>query len=79
MRDGNGKEPILSVRNLKKTYMQGKIPLHALDGVSFDVKKGEFISSTPVSGNIRHMYYHRPAQEIWFGTDAGNIGRAKLP
>lgn len=47
--------------------------------VGFDTKKEEFFSSTPVSANIRHMYYDRPAQEIWFGTDAGNIGRAKLP
>jgi virginiamycin B lyase len=47
--------------------------------VGFDTRKGEFLDSSPVSGNIRHMYYHRPAQEVWFGTDAGNIGRAKLP
>lgn len=47
--------------------------------VGFDTKTQQFFSSTPISGNIRHMYYHRPAQEIWFGTDAGNIGRAKLP
>lgn len=39
-----GSEPILRIRDLKKTYMQGKIPVHALDGVSFDVKKGELLS-----------------------------------
>lgn len=49
--NGNGKEPILSIRNLKKTYIQGKIPVHALDDVSFDVKKGEFISIVGPSGS----------------------------
>ncbi len=49
--NGNGKGPILSIRNLKKTYNQGKIPVHALDDVSFDVKKGEFISIVGPSGS----------------------------
>jgi putative ABC transport system ATP-binding protein len=44
-------EPILRIRNLKKTYMQGKIPVHALDDVSFDVKKGEFLSIVGPSGS----------------------------
>ena len=48
---GNSREPILRIRNLKKTYMQGKIPVHALDGVSFDVNKGEFLSIVGPSGS----------------------------
>ena len=42
---------ILSVRNLSKTYMQGKIPVHALNDVSFDVQKGEFMSIVGPSGS----------------------------
>jgi len=42
---------ILRVRNLSKTYMQGKIPVHALNDVSFDVKKGEFLSIVGPSGS----------------------------
>ena len=42
---------ILSVRNLYKTYMQGKIPVHALNDVSFDVQKGEFMSIVGPSGS----------------------------
>lgn len=49
--NGNGKEPILSIRDLKKTYMQGRIPVHALDGVNLDVKKGELISIVGPSGS----------------------------
>jgi len=44
-------EPILAVRNLSKTYMQGKIPVHALTDVSFDVEKGEFLSIVGPSGS----------------------------
>ena len=44
-------EPILCIKNLKKTYMQGKIPVYALDDVSFDVKKGEFLSIVGPSGS----------------------------
>ncbi len=44
-------EPVLSVRNLSKTYMQGKIPVHALNDVSFDVEKGEFMSIVGPSGS----------------------------
>ncbi|VVB95239.1 putative ABC transporter ATP-binding protein [uncultured archaeon] len=47
----NESEPVLRVRNLSKTYMQGKIPVHALTDVSFDVKKGEFISIVGPSGS----------------------------
>ncbi len=44
-------EPVLRVRNLSKTYMQGKIPVHALGDVSFDVQKGEFLSIVGPSGS----------------------------
>ncbi|MCX9011583.1 MAG: ABC transporter ATP-binding protein [Candidatus Methanoperedens sp.] len=44
-------EPILKVRNLSKTYMQGKIPVNALTDVSFDVEKGEFLSIVGPSGS----------------------------
>jgi len=44
-------EPVLRVRNLIKTYMQGKIPVHALNDVSFDVEKGEFMSIVGPSGS----------------------------
>jgi len=44
-------EPVLRVKNLSKTYMQGKIPVHALNDVSFDVEKGEFLSIVGPSGS----------------------------
>ncbi len=47
----NEEEPILQVRNITKTYMQGKIAVHALENVSFDVKRGEFLSIVGPSGS----------------------------
>ncbi len=52
--------------------------------VAFDVKAGSFSDSVAVSGGdapntIRHMVFHGPAREIWFGTDRNTIGRLKVP
>ena len=51
--------------------------------VGFDPKSSNFFSITPIAesggGTVRHMIFHRPTREIWFGTDANTIGRAKLP
>ncbi|HXK34186.1 MAG TPA: lyase [Dehalococcoidia bacterium] len=43
--------------------------------VGFDPKTERFVSVNKVSGNIRHMFFHQPTGAMWFGTDAGNIGR----
>jgi virginiamycin B lyase len=49
--------------------------------VGFDPENARFFSVTPIlpsgGGTVRHMYYHPPTGDIWFGTDANTIGRAK--
>ena len=42
---------ILEVEGLSKTYMQGKIPVHALCDVSLSVKKGEMVAIMGPSGS----------------------------
>lgn len=47
--------------------------------VGFDPKAEKFFSTTKLSAGIRHMSFHGPTRTLWFGTDAGNIGRARVP
>ncbi len=49
--------------------------------VGFDPISGSFFSITEIpsgAGSVRHMYYDVSRGELWFGTDAGTIGRADL-
>jgi virginiamycin B lyase len=50
--------------------------------VAFDPKTEQFGEAIPIaeSGGIvvRHMEFDRASRSIWFGTDAGTIGRARL-
>lgn len=42
---------LISMRNIWKTYQMGEETLHALRGVSFDVKKGEYMAIIGPSGS----------------------------
>jgi putative ABC transport system ATP-binding protein len=44
-------ESLISMRNIWKTYQMGVEELHALRGVSFDVKKGEYLAIIGPSGS----------------------------
>lgn len=50
--------------------------------VGFLPSSKTFTEPVPIEsggGTVRHMYYERDEQAIWFGTDTNTIGRAKLP
>lgn len=49
---------IIEVKNLKKTY-QGRVPTHALKGVNFGVKEGEFIALMGRSGSGKSTLLHQ--------------------
>lgn len=49
--------------------------------VGFDTTNESFIQGVDVpsgGGTIRHMFYHEPGGEVWFGTATNYIGRARV-
>ncbi|NIT13531.1 MAG: lyase [candidate division Zixibacteria bacterium] len=50
--------------------------------VGFSIRQEKVISVTDIPnarGSVRHMYFHPPTREIWFGEDTNYIGRARAP
>lgn len=48
----------IEAKNLKKTY-PGKVPTHALRGVTFDIKEGEFVAIMGKSGGGKSTLLHQ--------------------
>jgi len=49
---------ILEIKNIKKTYGKDSRQVHALNGISFNVNKGEFISIIGTSGSGKSTLMH---------------------
>jgi putative ABC transport system ATP-binding protein len=51
-------EPIISIRDLRKTYHVGDVEVHALRGIDLDVQRGEFLSIVGPSGSGKSTLFN---------------------
>jgi putative ABC transport system ATP-binding protein len=78
--------PVISVRNLVKTYTVGEVVVRALRGCDFDVEKGEFVAVTGPSGSGKSTLMHilgcldRPTSGQYFldGKDVSRMSKDEL-
>ena len=50
--------PIIEVRELHKTYRVGEVDIHALNGASLEVKRGEFLAIVGTSGSGKSTLFN---------------------
>ncbi len=78
--------PVISVRDLTRTYEVGEVKVHALRGVSLDIEKGEFVAATGPSGSGKSTLMHilgcldhpTSGQYILDGRDVAKLSRNEL-
>src|SRR6187431_2961814 len=78
--------PVISVRNLVKTYTVGEVIVRALRGADLDVEPGEFVAVTGPSGSGKSTLMNilgcldRPTtgQYILDGADVSRLDRDRL-
>ena len=78
--------PVISVKNLVKTYVVGEVEVRALRGVNLEVQKGEFLAVTGPSGSGKSTFMHiigcldRPTSGQYFldGNDVSRMSKDAL-
>jgi putative ABC transport system ATP-binding protein len=82
----DSRQPVISVRNLVKTYQVGEVTVRALRGADFDVYPGEFVAVTGPSGSGKSTLMHilgcldRPTSGQYFldGKDVSRMSKDDL-
>jgi putative ABC transport system ATP-binding protein len=80
------KQPVISVRDLVKTYTVGEVIVRALRGANMDVYPGEFVAVTGPSGSGKSTLMHilgcldRPTSGQYFldGKDVSRMSKDEL-
>ncbi len=78
--------PVISVRDLTRTYDIGEVKVHALRGVSLDIEQGEFVAATGPSGSGKSTLMHilgcldhpTSGQYLLDGRDVAKLSRNEL-
>ena len=78
--------PVISVKNLVKTYVVGEVEVKALRGVNLEVPRGEFLAVTGPSGSGKSTFMHivgcldRPTSgQYWLdGQDVSTMSKDAL-
>jgi putative ABC transport system ATP-binding protein len=78
--------PVISVRDLVKTYHVGEVTVRALRGANMDIEKGEFVAITGPSGSGKSTLMHilgcldRPTSGQYFldGKDVSRMSKDQL-
>jgi putative ABC transport system ATP-binding protein len=78
--------PVISIRNIVKTYVVGEVEVRALRGVSLEVETGQFVAVTGPSGSGKSTLMHilgcldRPTSGRYFldGEDVSEMSKDQL-
>ena len=78
--------PVISVRDLVKTYVVGEVTVRALRGANMDIEAGEFVAVTGPSGSGKSTLMHilgcldRPTSGQYFldGKDVSRMSKDEL-